>query len=418
MKKWPKLFSMLIAVVLIFANFTGCNPTRPNINAKNLMDDIKPEFIPGKASDEKFIQNTAGFTIELFKKSLNPKGNSLVSPISILFALAMTANGAHDNTLSEMEQVLRKDFSIDSLNEYLSYYKKHLPNENKSKIEIANSIWFRDDENRLTVEQSFLQKNANYYEAEIYKSPFNEDTLTDINKWVALKTDGIIDKILDQIDDDAVVFLINAIVFDAEWKKVYNKNDIYEGQFNTIDGTKQSTEFMRSEESIYLDDGRGKGFIKPYFGDKYSFAALLPNENITIDDYITGLTGEDLLRTFKDAQQATIYADIPKFSYEYEIKLNDILIDLGMVDAFQADAANFTKMAHSNRGNIYIGEVLHKTFITLDELGTKAGAVTKVEMRDESSPMDAIFITLDRPFVYAIIDNSTMLPIFIGTVVN
>lgn len=382
------------------------------------MDDIKPEFIPGKASDEKFIQNTADFTIELFKNSLNPKGNSLVSPISILFALAMTANGAHDNTLSEMEQVLSKDFSIDSLNEYLSYYKKHLPNENKSKIEIANSIWFRDDKNRLTVEQSFLQKNANYYEAEIYKSPFNEDTLTDINKWVALKTDGMIDKILDQIDDDAVVFLINAIVFDAEWKKVYNKNDIYEGQFNAIDGTKQSTEFMRSEESIYLDDGHGKGFIKPYFGDKYSFAALLPNENITIDDYITGLTGEDLLRTFKDAQQATIYADIPKFSYEYEIKLNDILIDLGMVDAFQVDAANFTKMAHSNRGNIYIGEVLHKTFITLDELGTKAGAVTKVEMRDESSPMDAIFITLDRPFVYAIIDNSTMLPVFIGTVVN
>ncbi len=418
MKKWLKLISILAAIAVVSAGLTSCAANVPQVSAKNLMDEVKAEAVSGKESDERFIQNAADFTIELFKKSHNPSENSLLSPVSVMFALAMTANGAHGNTLSEMEKVLSREINIDELNAYLNYYMNHLPSEDKSKLEIANSIWFRDDENRLSVEHDFLQTNANYYGAEIYKSPFNDETLTDINNWVALKTDGMIDKILDRIEDDAVMFLLNAIVFDAEWQKVYNKSDVYESEFYAIDGTRQKADFMRSEESLYLDDGRGKGFIKPYFGGKYSFAAFLPNEDVKIEDYISGLTGEDLLAALNEAEYATVYANMPKFSYDYEVRLNDILTDLGMADAFEADTADFTKMAHSSRGNIYIGEVVHKTFISLDELGTKAGAVTKVEMKDESAPMDIIFITLDRPFVYAIIDNSTMLPVFIGTVMS
>lgn len=418
MKNYLKLFSMILSIMLISAVFIACAQDISNIGAENLMDEIKVEVVQGKEIDGKFLQSSADFTVELFKKSLHPHENSLVSPISVMFALAMTANGAGGNTLEQMENVLTKDLNIDELNEYLAYYMKHLPNDNKSKIEIANSIWFRDDEERLTVEKSFLQTNANYYGAEIYKSPFNDETLADINTWVMLKTDGVIDKILDIIEEDSVMFLINAIVFDAEWQKIYNKNDIREGQFLAYDKTKQTIDFMWSEESIYLDDGQSEGFIKPYINEKYSFAALLPNEGIAINDYIAGLTGERLLHTLKNADHATIYADMPKFSYDYEIKLNEILIAMGMSDAFSAQTADFTKMADSSRGNIYMGEVVHKTFISLDELGTKAGAVTKVDMKDGGAPMDIIYITLDRPFVYAIIDNSTMLPLFIGTVLN
>ena len=203
------------------------------------------------------------------------------------------------------------------------------------------------------------------------------------------------------------MYLINAMVFDAEWKEVYSKGDIYQGQFTSWDGTKQTADFMRSEESYYLDDGRATGFIKPYFDDKYSFVALLPNEGIKIEDYIADLTGEGLLNTVSSAEPATVSASLPKFSYEYEITLNDVLKSMGMTDGFNPVTADFKRLGSSPIGNIYIGEVLHKTFISLDELGTKAGAVTKVEMKVESAILDLKIVTLDRPFVYAIIDNAT-----------
>ena len=125
-----------------------------------------------------------------------------------------------------------------------------------------------------------------------------------------------------------------------------------------------------------------------------------------------------MLNTVSSAEPATVSASLPKFSYEYEITLNDVLKSMGMTDGFNPVTADFKRLGSSPIGNIYIGEVLHKTFISLDELGTKAGAVTKVEMKVESAILDIKIVTLDRPFVYAIIDNATMLPVFIGTVMS
>jgi serine protease inhibitor len=419
--KLRRTLILLLSMILLFTialNITACSAAVPQTAADDLMEEVKPAAIDGKEANNQFIGNTADFSLELFKKSINNKKNSLVSPISVMFALGMTANGADGETLTQMEEVLGKDISLNDLNEYLYSYAKSLPNEEKSKLEIANSIWFRDDENHLTIEEDFLQKNADYYNSEIYKVPFSDQTLMDINNWVKKNTDGMIGEILDEIRDDAVMYLINAIVFDAEWENVYNKDDIYQDEFTSIDGVKQMTDFMRSEESLFLDDGSATGFIKPYSGGKYSFAALLPNEGVAIEEYILNLSGKDLLNTINNAEAAAVNATIPKFSYEFEVKLNDVLIDMGISDGFHPQRANFKRMGTSSMGNIFIGEVLHKTFISLDELGTKAGAVTKVEMKAESAAANLKIVNLDRPFVYAIIDNSTQLPVFIGTVMN
>ncbi|MEI6579278.1 MAG: serpin family protein [Eubacteriales bacterium] len=406
----------LILVATMAINMTACTSFTMRVQAEDLMDGVASKTVQGKTVDEKFISNTADFSIELFKKSITNSKNSLVSPLSVMLALAMTANGAGKETLLQMQKVLGKDIPLDVLNEYLFTYVKDLPNENKSKLTIANSIWFRDEENRLTVEKDFLQKNADYYKAAAYKSAFDDQTLKDINNWVKSNTDGMIDKILDQISGDAVMYLINAIVFDARWETVYKKNDIYDGDFTSIDGNKQNVDFMSSEESIYLDDGKATGFIKPYANDKYSFVALLPNIDIPIADYIASLTGENFLNLINDSDNTPIGATLPKFSYEYSIHMNDALKELGMPDAFSG-SADFNKLGKSTRGNIFIGDVLHKTFIAVDELGTKAGAVTKVEMQDKSA-MESKSVRLDRPFVYAIIDNATDLPVFIGTVMS
>jgi len=406
-------FSILL-LASITLNLTACAPT---VQAADLMSGISGQSVQGKNADARFIGNTADFSLALFKKTINEEKNSLISPLSVLLALAMTANGADKQTLSEMEAVLGGDIDLEELNHYLYSYVRNLPNEKKSRLTVANSIWFREDENRLTVEKEFLQKNANYYDAAAYKSPFDNQTLKDINNWVKKNTDGMIDKILDQIEDDTVMYLINAVAFVAEWETVYNKANIIEGFFTAIGGSEQRAEFMHSEENIYLDDGRATGFIKPYAGNKYSFVALLPNEDIAIGDYIDMLSGEGFLQTINGAVNTTVSAALPKFSYDYKIQMNASLKAMGMPQAFSPLQADFSKLGKSSRGNIFIGEVLHKTFIQVDELGTRAGAVTKVEMKDEAY-IETKVVVLNRPFVYAIIDNASKLPVFIGTVME
>lgn len=416
---YKKTFLAILSLMLICSmavNLTGC---ATKVQATDLMEGVQPNTVTGKAADDAFAQSQMRLAVELFQSSVleSKDENVLISPLSIQLALAMTANGADGNTKAEMEALLGGEISLEDLNEYLYSYVNNLPSAEKYKLQIANSIWFRDDEGRLQVEKDFLQKNADYYGAQAYKAAFDDQTLKDINNWIKDHTDGMIDSILDQIDEDAVMYLINALVFDAEWQHVYDKSDVYKGKFTNTNGTEKQVDMMHSEESVYLQDKNAIGFMKPYSGSKYNFAVLLPNEGIDIYEYIAGLTGEELMETLSTPQLGMVMATLPKFSYEYELTMNDVLKELGMSSAFSGDT-DFSKMAHSSRGNIYIGDVLHKTFISVDELGTKAGAVTKVQMNDESAPMSEWVVTLNRPFVYMIIDNETKLPIFIGTVMD
>lgn len=415
---YKKMFLAILSLILICSmavNLTGC---ATKVQATDLMEGVQSNTVTGKAADDAFAQSQMRLAVDLFQSSVleSKDENVLISPVSIQLALAMTANGADGNTKAEMEALLGGEISLEDLNEYLYSYVNNLPSAEKYKLQIANSIWFRDDEGRLQVEKDFLQKNADYYGAQAYKSAFDDQTLKDINNWVKGHTDGMIDSILDQIDDDAVMYLINALVFDAEWQHVYDKSDVYKGKFTSIDGTEKQVDMMHSEETVYLQDENATGFMKPYSGSKYSFAALLPNEGVDINEYIAGLTGEDLMKTLNTPQLGMVMATLPKFSYEYELTMNDVLKELGMPTAFNETKADFSKLGESSRGNIFIGEVLHKTFISVDELGTKAGAVTKVEMNDESAPMSEWVVNLNRPFVYMIIDNERKLPVFIGLV--
>lgn len=189
---------------------------------------------------------------------------------------------------------------------------------------------------------------------------------------------------------------------------------VYDGGFTTISGERQTVEMMTSEESVYLDDGRAIGFVKPYKDRKYSFAALLPNEGVDIYDYIAGLTAEDLQNTLNSAKSEQVIATLPKFSYAYGLRMNNVLASLGMPTAFDGAAADFSGIVEN--GSLYIGEVLHKTFISVDARGTKA-AVTIVETKGGSARQDKV-VVLDRPFVYMILDNATNLPIFLGVVTD
>ena len=397
-------------------NLTGC---AWRVQAVDLMDGIKGNSVSGKASDAAFTDSQLRFYVDMFKSSASNDGNEniLISPLSVELALAMTANGAGGQTKDELEALLGGDISIETLNKYLYSYVHSLPSEDKYKLKIANSIWLCDSD-RLNVKKDFLQTNADYYGADVYKSSFGEETVREVNEWVNEHTDGMIDEIIDNIGPDTVMYLVNALTFDAEWDSVYDKEDIYDGEFTSASGEKHIVEMMYSEESKYFEDANAVGFIKDYKDGKYSFAALLPIEDVGIGEYISSLTGEGLGNILKSVKNENVKVTMPKFRCEYELPMNDILCGLGIPLAFDPVAADFSNMAESPDENICIGDVLHKKFISVDELGTKAGAASKVEMRVRSSINSDFMVTLDRPFIYMIIDNSANLPVFMGTVTD
>lgn len=387
------------------------------VEATNLMDGVSPRKInPALGMGDGNIA-ASDFAVRLFSANMSEGKNTLISPLSVLCALAMTANGAEGETLSGMEAAL--GMSVSELNLYLYTYLLGLPEGEKYKLSVANSIWFTADES-FSVNQDFLQLNADYYGADIYKAPFDATTLRDINNWVKSNTDGMIPKILDTIPKEAVMYLINAIAFEAEWTKYYEQGQVRDGEFTKDDGTKETADMMYSSEGKYLEGDNEIGFIKYYSGRKYAFAALLPDEGMSIEEYALSLSGEELNAILSGATSATVNTAMPKFEVEWSAELSKVLSAMGMGAAFDPDIADFSSLGTAADGNIYIDQVIHKTYIKVGEKGTRAGAATVVAMNkaEAGEPVEPKRVYLDRPFVYMIIDCENNVPIFIGALAD
>ncbi|HBA50630.1 MAG TPA: hypothetical protein DCZ91_23100 [Lachnospiraceae bacterium] len=342
--------------------------------------------------------------------------NILVSPLSVISALAMTANGAGGRTLEQMEDVM--GMPVQELSAWLSAYREALPESEQYRLNMANSIWFTEDE-RFTIEPKFLKTNEDFFGAGVYRSPFDDSTLKEINGWVEENTDGMIDRILDEIPPDAVMYLVNALAFDAEWQEIYHDYQVREGEFTQEDGMIREVEMMYSTENEYLEDTHGEGFLKYYADGKYAFAALLPEEGMALTEYLYSLNGAKLREILENPVHVQVDAAVPKYESEYSIEMSEVLQSLGMTDAFDIGAADFSGLGHSEAGNLYISRVMHKTYIAVDEKGTKAGAATAVEIKDECAAIEepkVMTVHLDRPFLYMIIDCGSNVPVFMGTV--
>jgi serpin B len=407
----------ITVLLVLLLTLTACSKNT-NLTATNLMADVNRHDIAPididslKESSSDKTTEIADFSLNIFKKIYEGE-NTLISPLSIISALSMTANGAEKETLSQMEKVFGAD--VHSLNEYLYAYQSYLPTADQYKVSLANSIWFKDTES-LTVEKEFLQTNKNYYNAEVYKAPFDDSTKDDINAWVSEKTDGQIKKLLEETpSQNAVMYLINALSFDAEWLTIYKETSVREGEFTAQDGDKKTLDFMHSTEYGYIELPNAIGFSKPYADDKYSFVALLPDEGLTVSEFVASIDGKTLMDAIKNQSNDQVYASMPKFAFEYSKELSEILESLGIKDAFDMDVANFSPLGQSSEGNIFISRVIHKTKIEVDEKGTKAGAVTAVVMEAGSAPpAEPKTVNLNRPFFFMIVDNELNMPIFMG----
>lgn len=405
-------FILLVALVLCQS---ACGAKVEASSATLLTPVASLEKPEPQALSEGFYAHQNKFAWQLFSAAIEEdKGkNVLISPLSVQLALCMTANGADGATLEQMQALLCQG-DLSSANEELASYLSQLPTDKKAKLHIANSIWYRGGQAPINVYDDFLNICAGYYNAQAYQAPFNRQTVDDINGWVSEHTDGMIPKLVDDLDPSTAMVLLNALCFDAKWQSIYMDSDIAEDDFNALSGQKQIAEYMRSNEYSFLELPNATGFTKNYASGGYKFAALLPNEGVDIYDFIASVSAEDLAAALGAPQSIQVRVWLPKFSCEYSLNMNELLCGLGMSDAFDAGKANFSKMSDAG---LYISDVIHQTFIQVDENGTKASAATAVVMPECSAygPQDFRTVKLDRPFVYMILDAND-LPLFIGVV--
>ena len=341
--------------------------------------------------------------------------NTLISPVSVIEAMAMAANGAAGDTLAQMEDVF--GFDVKALNECLSLYARSLPEGEGGSVHLANGVWFNSD-GSIAVKPAFLQANADWYGAGAFEAPFDAGTKDAINAWVAEHTKDRIDSIVDELSPGAAMVLVNALAFDGVWEDVYREDQLAPGTFTTGDGESRVAEMMNSTEEVYLQDENAAGFIKYYEGRDYAFAALLPEEGVSPADYAASLTGGKLRELLTGGENTPVDVSMPKFSAEYGADLSGVLEKLGMTDAFDGERADFSAMAERAEGNLCIDRVLHKTFINVDEKGTEAGAATAVEFRTMAMLGGSRTVTLDRPFLYMLIDCEYSVPLFLGVVTD
>ena len=375
----------------------------------------------GELNVKDFKTNQMNLAVTLLQKQMEQDANQnvLISPLSISTALALTANGADGETLNQMQNFFGEE--IASLNTDLKEYTENLYSDEKSRCISANAVWINQN-GKITVKDDFLKTADEVYQAGVFEEVFTPATKDSVNSWVNEHTENMIENMIDRVDENDIMYLVNALTFDAQWSDQYDDYQIEDDMFTAFDGSERTVSMMTAKEHIYLDDGKATGFMKAYKGG-YSFVALLPNEDTDIQSYVNSLDAEALVKLLNEPQFEPVITDTPAFESDYSTSLKDTLQALGMKDAFSRQNADFSAMAETTNpeDNIFISDVLHKTYISVDKNGTKAAAATAVVMgitnaaREEEPPKEVI---LNRPFVYMIVDSRENLPLFIGTVMD
>lgn len=402
----------LALCALLILSLPGCG-----MEAQELTEDIRGQSIDTSTQLSAGGEAVADFTLSLLKSTGASRESTLLSPLSALCALGMTASGAGGETLAQIESAVGMELT--ELNDYLYTFRMSLPEgDKKTGLSLANSLWLRDI---FRVEDDFLRLCVNYYDAQVYTSAFDESLVDDVNRWVAKHTDGRIDQLLTEAPGQrTMLYLLNAATFTGAWETAYGQDDVYSGQFTALDGAKQEAAFMRSRETVYLSGYGAEGFLKHYSGGRYALVALLPEEGTTLGELLTSLTGEQLYTLLSDHRYATVEAALPRFSGETTLSLQTALEAMGVTDLFDISTADLRQMGSAPNDQLYVGDVLQKTYLQVDESGTKAAAATLMDTNDGAAPTpeDVKHITLDRPFLYMIVDTHVCLPIFAGTVTS
>ena len=371
--------------------------------------------------DNRLTAASTRFSFRLYDQILKRRssGNTFVSPTSIMLALAMTYNGADGTTRQAMARTLEiEGMSLEEVNQAFADLKSTLAlTDPKIQLKIANSLWAR---NGFAIKPEFIARNKQFYQAELASLNFADPAaVRTINSWVNKNTEGKIEKIIESIGGDDVLFLINAIYFKGQWQFEFDKKKTKPDVFR-LDGGEQKELPMMSQSGSYLyqENKDFQAVALPYGSGTVSMYIFLPNEQAGLDQFERKLTAENWDVWMKSFGVRPGDVTLPRFKVEWESNLNKALIALGMPEAFD-DRADFSEIAEPIGGNkIFISEVLHKSWCEVNEEGTVAAAATSVRATLTSLPPPKFVMKVDRPFFFAIRENQTGAALFMGSVTN
>jgi len=368
---------------------------------------------------QEIVNNSNDFGISLFKEIVSEKGtkNIMISSLSVSQALGMTWNGARGTTRDEMTEML--GFSVENekeLNESNKTIREALMNaDNMVNMNIANSIWYR---NSFSVSQGFVDVNKKYYDAEVKGMNFDdkEGSKKTINGWVKEKTAGKIPEIIDDISSDDVMFLINAVYFKGKWKYEFKKDDTVDEPFRFADGHTADVKMMTQQADLdYFEAADCRGVALPYGNGHFRMVVVLPDEDVTLKDVVSGLDDYTLSGYINSMQQQGVNIKLPGFTFKCKLELKAPLTALGMKTAF-TDHADLSGIGTPS--NLTVSGVKHKTFIEVNEEGTEAAAVTSVTVGVTSIGPGggAVPFIVNRPFLFLIQEKDTGAVLFMGQV--
>ena len=393
--------SILIIVIMVVAlvSIISSREKRARKNAENRKEEI--------------VEQVGDYNIDIIRvtNSLSKGSNYLISPYNIEVALNLLREGADGNTKDEIDKVIgnRKinDVSIEN------------------KIKVANGVFIKNSYKNI-IKNDFINSLEDKYQAEVLYDDFKEPTV--INNWVNNKTNGMIEKLLDKMDDMFVLGLASSLALDVKWSSEFECINTKEEVFIKEDKQEFKTEMMHQTyeySAQYFENEDAKGIILPYEKvsgneNELEFVGIIPNT--TVDEYINKLTSDKLNSIFNNTKASSsklhINLSLPRFTYSYSIDdLKGVLNKMGIIDAFNQEKANFSKITDEER--LYVSTAIHKTKIELNERGTKAAAVTFFGLDAMGlAPQDyeEINIEFNKPFIYMIREKNTNEILFFGTV--
>ncbi|GAA3987981.1 serpin family protein [Mucilaginibacter dorajii] len=366
------------------------------------------------ATEQQKVAADNAFTLKLFKATLpgNGDNNLFLSPLSVSMAIGMTSNGAAGQTLHDIRNTMNfNNFTEDQVNAYYQKLITELPQlDSKTTLKIANSIWYK---NSFTPVPAFLQVNTTSYNAKVQSADFSSAATKDaINNWVSTATNGKIPSIIDNISQDVIMYLINAIYFKSTWADKFDAAKTKPDNFYLPGGGTAQASMMNKNDvaANYARNADVNIMELPYANKKFSMVLLMPTKT-TVKDYAAGLDSAKWQSLMGGLIAGSIDVTLPKFKFSYDTSLKGVLSNLGMANAF-SDAADFTRL--NAAGGLKITEVKHKAYVEVNEEGTEAAAVTVVVVGTSAAP--ANYFKFDHPFIFAIREMKTGLVLFTGVV--
>lgn len=417
------LLSVLLVMVLL--SVAGCSEGE----VAGLLQSDKPrETSPNIATVDltDLVDGNSAFALDLYQAIREKDGNLFYSPYSISLALAMTYVGARNVTEEQMAATLHFTLPEDRLHPAFNSLDLELASRGEGaegkdeegfRLNIVNEIWGQKD---YEFRNEFLDVLAENYGAGLRLLDFvntPEESRITINDWVSDQTEGRIEDLIPQGVIDALTRLVltNAIYFNAAWLNPFNDDMTDNGVFYLLNGGEVTVPMMMQSESLGYTEGDGYQAVElPYDGRELSMVILLPDTG-EFEEFEGSLDADMVDTITHDLIYQEVALTMPKFEFESQFSLADTLAAMGMPVAFTG-AADFSGMT-GNR-DLYIAEVLHKAFISVDEAGTEAAAATAVVMNLTAAPGEPISVALDRPFIFLIRDIETGAILFVGRVVN